>query len=246
MILLKKLLIIGWLCAQPIAAHAAIDAALLKPLSGDDPDARIETVNKIAALANDDAFRILNALKNDTLYARPDGQILIVEAGQAFDPATGKTGPAPEGADAISVNNRLRGAVEGALSGLKLFSQDRALRLVAALELQKSADIAQAPLIAKALEKETDPAIKSILQLVVATANLQSTDAAMRKAAVKSLAGSTNANLKPILQKMLEKNPDGSNVEPDEAVRIEAVRTLDALNSRLARTEIVGNLFYGV
>jgi urea transport system permease protein len=227
-------------------AQAAIDAALLKPLAGDDPDARIEAVNKIAALANADAHKVLSALKNDTLYGKPDGQVLIVEDDKAFDPVTGQTLPAPEDAEAITVNNRLRAVVDGALSGLKLFSQDRRQRLAAALELQKSADIAQAPLIKKALAKEQDPEIKSILELVAATADLQSPDAAIRKTAVKSLIDTTNAHLKPTLQNMLEKNPDGSYGEPDEGVRIEAFRTLQALNTRLARTEFVGNLFYGV
>ena len=235
--------LVGGLCAP---AFAAIDAALLKPLAGDDPDARIEAVNQIAALANEDALTLLNALKNDTLYATPDGKVLVVENNQAYDPATGKTGAAPDGIDGITVNNRLRAAVDDALSGLKLFSPDRALRLAAVLEMQKSANAAQAPLIGKALAKEIDPEIKALLRLVAATANLQSPDAALRKSAVKSLADSTNANLRPLLQRMLDKNPDGSNIEPDGAVRVEAVHTLEALNSRLARTEFVGNLFYGV
>jgi urea transport system permease protein len=246
MSLLRTIFVIGCLCANMLAAHAAIDSALLAPLAGDDPDARVEAVNKIAALANEDAFRILSALKNDTLYARPDGQVFIVENGQAFNPATGQSGATPDGVDGITVNNRLRGVVDEALSGFKLLSQERTVRLAAVLELQKSANIAQAPLVSKALEKESDPEIKALLQLVAATANLQSPDVAIRKAAVKSLAESTNANLKPMLQKMLEKNPDGSNAEPDEAVRVEVVHTLEALNGRLARTEFVGNLFYGI
>src|SRR4051812_14750017 len=150
-----KLMAAALLCLHGALAHAAIDPALLKPLAGDDPDARIEAVNKIAALANEDAFKILDALKNDTLYAKADGQVFIVENGKAYNPATGQTGPAPDGVDGITVNNRLRGVVEEALSGFKLLSQDRAVRLAAVLELQKSANIAQAPLITKALEKET-------------------------------------------------------------------------------------------
>lgn len=244
--LFKKIFLIGCLCVQAAAAHAAIDASLLKPLAGDDPDARIEAVGKIAALANEDAFKVLNALKNDSLYAKADGQVFVVENNQAFNPVTGQSGLTPDGVDGITVNNRLRGAVEEALSGFKLLSPDRATRMSAVLELQKSANVSQAPLITKALEKETDPEIKTLLQLVAATANLHAPDAAVRKAAVKSLAGSSNANLKPTLQKMLEKNPDGSNVEPDESIRVEVVRTLEALDSRLARTEFVGNLFYGI
>lgn len=244
--LLKILFAVGWLCIHSAAAHAAVDAALLKPLAGDDPDARIAAVGEIAALASEDALKILNAIKNDTLYANPDGQIFVVEDGQAFNPATGQTGPTPEGLDGIVVNNRLRSAVDGALSGIRLFSQDRSTRLAAALDLQKSADITQSPLIAKALTRESDPEIKSILAMVAATANMQSADAGVRKAAVKSLVDTDNANLKPALQRMLQKNSDGSTIEPDEGVRIEAVRTLEALNGRLARTEFIGNLFYGV
>ncbi|RJG05479.1 urea ABC transporter permease subunit UrtB [Noviherbaspirillum cavernae] len=247
--LIKRIIAVGWLCMAAmasVAAHAAIDAALLKPLAGDDPDARIEAVNKMAALGSEDALKVLKALKEDTLYANPDGQVFIVENGQAFDPATGKTIATPDGVDGITVNNRLRGAVDAAMSGLKLLSDDPNQRMAAALEMQKGADAAQLPLINKALQKETDPKIKSILQMAAATANLQSEDAATRREAVKSLADSSNANLKPVLTRMLDKNPDGSHVEPDESVRIAAVNTLNAINARLARTEFIGNLFYGI
>ena len=242
---LKTLLAIGCLCIQALAL-AAIDPALLAPLAGDDPDERIEAVGKIAALANEDARKLLDALRNDTLYATPDGRVFVVEDGKAFDPATGATLPTPDGIDGITVNNRLRGAVDGALSGFRLLSENRAERLSAALDLEKNADAAQLPLISKALEKETDAGIKRILQFAVATANLQASDPATRKAAVLGLAGSTNANLIPALTRLAEKNPDGSYDEPDEAVRVAAVATVSAINARLARTEFVGNLFYGV
>jgi len=136
--------------------------------------------------------------------------------------------------------------VEGALSGLKLFSPDRNARAAAANELLKSADPAQIPLISKALAKETDADIRDTLQQVIATANLHAPDAETRKAAVKTLADTTNANLKPVLEQMLAKNPDGSYVEADEGVRIEAVRTLTALNRHLTVNEFIGKLFYGV
>ncbi|MGS0743758.1 urea ABC transporter permease subunit UrtB [Glaciimonas sp. GG7] len=243
-------LLAGWLCTQAISACAAIDPALLAPLASDDSDARIAAVNTIAALANSDATNVLNALNTDALYARPNGDILIVDDSKtdnpAFYPATDKSGPTPDDAEGISVNNRLRGAVEGALSGLKLFSPDRKLRAAAATDLLKTADPAQIPLINQALHKETDPDIQATLQQVIATANLQATDPALRKAAIKTLATSTNASIKPALLRLLDKNPDGSFIEPDEAIRIETVRTLGALNRQLATTEFIGKLFYGI
>lgn len=235
-----------WLYTQAISAYAAIDPALLKPLAGDDPDARIAAVSEIAALANADAQKILQAINNDALYATPAGEVFIIDGSDAFNPATDKTGPAPDDAEGITVNNRLRGAVEGALSGLQLFAQDRNARLSAANDLLKTADPAQIPLINKALEKESDPAIKDLLQQVVATANLHAPDAATRQAAVKTLANTSNASLKPVLEQMLAKNPDGSYSEPDAGVRSEAVNTLSALNRHLTITEFVGKLFYGI
>ncbi len=240
-------LLATWLCVHALTAGAAIAPDLLKPLGGDDPDARIAAVNQIAALANDDALKILNALNSDALYVTPAGDVLIVDdAGKAFNPATDQTGPAPDDAEGITVNNRLRGAVDGALSGLKLLSPQRDQRLAAASELLKNADPAQIPLIEKALVKENDPQIKDVLLQVQATANLHATDPAARRAAVKTLAETTNASLKPALENMLAKNPDGSYIEPDEGVRVEAVRTLSALDRHLAIVDFAGKLFYGV
>lgn len=242
-----RALFAAWLCAHAFATHAAIDPALLKPLGGDDPDARIEAVNKIAELASDDALKVLNALNSDALYATPAGRVLIVDdAGKAFDPATDQSLAAPDDAEAVTVNNRLRGAVEGALSGFKLLSPQREERLAAASDLLKNAAPAQLPLIAKALAKEADPQIKDILQQVQATANLHAADPATRRAAVKTLADTTNASLKPVLEQMLVKNAEGSYAEPDEGVRAEVMHTLAALDKHLALVDFAGKLFYGV
>jgi urea transport system permease protein len=244
--LLTCLLVGGCLYWQSLCAFAAIDPALLKPLAGDDPDARIEAVDKIAALASEDAFKVLTAIRSETLYATPDGKVFVIEDGKAFDPSTGNIGAAPDNADGITVNNRLRNAVEAALSGFRLLSADPAQRLAAALELQKNAEPGQLPLIARAHEKESDTHIKSLLRLASAMASLQSPDAAVRKTSVETLADSTNANIKPVLMRMLEQSPDGSYAEPDESVRIAAVHSISAINARLARAEFVGNLFYGM
>ncbi|RXZ33863.1 urea ABC transporter permease subunit UrtB [Oxalobacteraceae bacterium CAVE-383] len=246
-----KLLLRFWfaICCLTLAlaAQAAIDPALIKPLGGDDPDARIDAVNKIAALVNDDAIKVLNALNAENLYVRPNGDVLIIEDDKAYDPVAGQpVTPTPGDADGITMNNRLRAAVEGALSGLKLFSPDRDARAAAATDLLKDANPAQVPLIAKALEKEQDPAIRASLQQAIATANLLAADPAARRAAVKTLADSTNAGLRPALQQMLQKNPDGSYAEPDEGVRQEAVRTLAALDRHIAIADFAGKLFYGI
>ncbi|MBC3917245.1 urea ABC transporter permease subunit UrtB [Undibacterium sp. CY18W] len=228
-----------------LGAHAAIDGKLLQALSGDDPDARIVAVNSIAAMGNEEAVEVLTALKNEQLFVK-DVAVYMVEGEQAKDLASGKVQKLPDDAEAITINNRLRAALDSALSGLKLFSPDKNTRLVAATALEKEATPEQLPLLNKAYLKENDSEIKSRLQMLIATANLQASDPIVRKAAVKALLDSPNPNLKPVLQKMLTQNPDGSYNETDASIRVEAANTLNAIDGRLARMEFVGNLFYGV
>lgn len=244
---LRYLLAVMSLCCLSLSAHAAIDRTLLQPLAGDDPDARIAAVAGIAALANDDARKVLQALKDDSLYATPDGDVLVITDDSAWNPATGTSGPMPEGIDGVVVNNRLRGAVEGALSGMALLSPDVARRRAAAAALlERGVDAAQLLLVEKALAVESDAGIKATLQSAKAVADLHSTDLATRKAAVIALADTGSAALRPQLQAMLGKNADGSNVEQDESLRVAVANTLNAIDGRVARAEIVGNLFYGL
>ena len=230
----------------PAAAATTIDAALLKPLTGDEPDARIAAVAQIAALASPAAQRVLLALQGELAYATADGQFLIIENGSAFNPANGSSAPAPEGVEAITVNNRLRGVLQGALGGFALLSTERPQRLAAALGLEQNFDPVQIPLIQAALNKEQDAQIKAILQQVMALANLQSPLAQQRILALRLLAASSNAKLKPMLQRMLGKDASGNYVETDAAVRREAAATLKALEQHLARVEFVGNVAYGI
>ena len=238
---LGMLLSLGLSCG----AQAMIDPHLLHDLAGDDPDARIVAVNGIAALANDEAARVLNALKDDNLYLKGE-TLYLVEGEVTTDLTTGKTTSLPDGVDALVVNNRLRGALESALSGMKLFAADRSIRLAAVHDLAQTATAEQLPLLERAGATENDPEIKGLLQQLIASANLHSADPVARKSAVRRLAETSNANLKPVLEAMLKQNPDGSYVEPDESIRIEVVATLHALNGRLARTEFIGNIFYGI
>ncbi len=229
-----------------LATAATIDAALLKPLTGDEPDARIAAVAQIAALASPAAQRVLLALQGELAYTTLDGQLLIIENGSAFNPATGSSAPAPEGVEAITVNNRLRGVLQGALGGFALLSTERPQRLAAALGLEQNFDPVQIPLIQAALNKEQDAQIKAILQQVMALANLQSPLAQQRILALRELASSSNAKLQPMLQRMLAKDASGNYGEADEAVRREAAATLKALEQHLARVEFVGNAAYGI
>jgi urea transport system permease protein len=230
-------------CAAP--ALAALDAALVKPLGGEDGDARVEAVVRLGALASPEAFALLNALGEEKVYVTPEGRVLVLDNAQASDPITDEKLPAPEAVEAITINNRMRRELEGARAGLRLFSADARVRLAAAQDMQKNGTIEQRPLLLRALDRETDPVIKTLLRMAAATLDLQSTDAAVRKAAVQELAGSTNASIRPVLAAMLVKQADGSYAEPDANVRGAAELSLRQIDTRLTRIEWAGNIFYG-
>jgi urea transport system permease protein len=137
----------------------------------------------------------------------------------------------------IVVNNRVRGRIAEALSVLRLLSNDKGERLAAAKALASGADAAMLPLILKATEKETDPEIKAQLQLAAAGAQLKSEDKASRLSAITLLASSANPNSKTLL---LEAAGDA-----DEEIRLEAQKSLRAVEGRLAWGEWLGLAFAG-
>jgi len=90
------------------------------------------------------------------------------------------------------------------------------------------------PLILKAKEKESDAEIRSLLEITAAGMQLKSEDKPTRLAAIRALGASDNQTL------LLEAASD-----PDEDIRLEAQRSLRAIEGRLAWGEWLGLAFAG-
>jgi urea transport system permease protein len=220
------------LCLAAGAGQAAIAPALLRPLAGDDPDARVAAVAAIGALGTPEAAAVLRALRDDALYLMPEGQVASVAP----------SSPAPEGAAAIVVNNRLRAAIEAALSGMDLLAPDPAQRLAAAHALlDQELGTAQVALVQRALQGERDGQVRPALQLLLALASLQAPQATERAAAARQVGELGGSAQRASLQAMLD-----ASTETDPAVRLAVTDALKSIDARQARTELVGNLFYGV
>ncbi|HET7298970.1 MAG TPA: urea ABC transporter permease subunit UrtB [Burkholderiales bacterium] len=134
----------------------------------------------------------------------------------------------------IVVNNRVRGAIAAALAALKINSNERSERLAAAKALAGGADAAMLPLIVKAREKESDAEIRALLEITAAAMQLRSDDKPIRLAAIRALAASDSKTL------LLEAASDG-----DEEIRLEAQKSLRAIEGRLAWGEWLGLAFAG-
>ncbi len=171
----------------------------------------------------------------------------MLEGGIAKDAATLQPlEPAPTEYEAVVVNNRVRGQLEAAFSAFQLFSDSRDERLAAAKALESSAQASVAPILEKVLDKETDPAIKTVLAQIKAGIDLKSSDPQLRMAAVKVLGESSVQRTKQLLYALLEQDAGGAYTEPDEKVREAALAAIKAIDQRLAVSDYAGRLFSGI
>ncbi|HRE18396.1 MAG TPA: urea ABC transporter permease subunit UrtB [Rhodocyclaceae bacterium] len=222
------------------AALAAPDAARVRQLAAEDSDQKLAAIQALALSADPDALPLLQAMAEDRLYVAGK-QVFIKDGDRTTDAITGKPAVAPENAESVSVNNRIRGELGNALAALQLFAPERDLRLASAKLLQASASAELAPLLAKAKEKESDPEIKAMLVQAHAQASLGDKNPTVRIEAVKTLAESGSPAVKSLLQPMtLEAN------ESNQQVRLEAVAAIKAIESRLAWSENIGRVFSGL
>jgi urea transport system permease protein len=186
-------------------------------------------------------------MRDGNLAVTPAGQVLVVEGESVKDAATfAPVEPAPAEYESVTINNRVRGQIDAALSAFQLFSEDRAQRLQAAKALESSAQESVLPILAKVLEKESDPEIKAVLAQLKAGIDLKSPDPAVRLAAVKVLGESNVQRTKTLLYALLEKGGDGQFLEPEESVRAEAQFAITMIDRRLAVSDYAGRLFSGI
>ena len=159
---------------------------------------------------------------------------------------TGDTVSVPADAQPISLNNRLRRALQAAQASSELFSTNVATRFTAAQRLQKEGDPARAPAIKRALESEQDPEVRQALNVALAASSVKSTDADERLRAVALMGDSQNPAFRPVLSAMLVQGANGAPAEPDARVRAAATKAISQIDKHQTIVSWVGNLFYGV
>lgn len=228
------------LFASAFAAQAAPDPAMIRQLADDDSSAKIEAIQKLAQEGDPATARVLQAMADDALQVAGD-KVLIVADDKAFEAATGEPVKMPANAESITVNNRIRGELDNALAALKLFDADRDVRLDSARQLQSKVNGEMAPLLERALNKETHSEIKSLLKLAYAQASLGSKDPTTRLTAVRTLSESASPAVRNMLQPLTEKAG-----EPDNRVRYAAISAVKAIDGRLSRAETLGAIFSGL
>ncbi len=178
-------------------------------LGGDGFVAKEKAVVALGKLGDPRAVPILQALGEDRLRKASDGRIVIVAVGRETtklsDAATGQELPdlAPDALDRIIVNNRLRGAIEGALGALTLFSPDRGARLAAAQDALRHPSAETVALLDKAIAAEQDSEIRAAMQRSLFGAHLFAGSKEERLAAIRALSTATDPQVKNLIDACL-------------------------------------------
>ncbi|HUX24230.1 MAG TPA: urea ABC transporter permease subunit UrtB [Burkholderiales bacterium] len=241
---IAALLLAGLGTARPALA---LDATVVHKLAfGDTSDDKIAAINALVESGDEQAEPLLKALLAGNVQTSGD-RVLIIQGKAATDAVSGeKISPVPADASDVVLNNRIRGVLDSAVSALRLVSPDRATRLKAARELADDPRAAALPVVDKALARETDPEVKSVLEIVAASVHLHSGSEAERLAAIRTLAGSGNSKTESLLLPLVAKKADGSWAEPDAQIRAAAQKSLADVRGRLAWGERIGLLFAGL
>lgn len=224
-----------------------VDRQVLNGLASDSNEDRSKAITALGLLSTPGAAAVLAALGDGNVLITSDGTVLLArDREQALNPATGEIIASPRDAQALTLNNRLRRALQSALASSELFSPQPNIRLAAAQRLQKEADPARASVIERALSLEKDPAIKRALEVALASAALKSPDPSIRRSAVMALGDSKNAAFKPALLGLVTADSAGQFNESDESVRTAAKKALSQIEQHQTLVSWVGNIFFGI
>ena len=234
------------LLATSVSATADDFAALVGNLAGDSFAEKETAVIALGELGDPRAVPVLQALSDGRLFKSADGHVVIsVTNGgttRVRDAVTGDdiAGVDPDNFGRIIVNNRLRGAIEGALGALTLFSTDPAARLSAAQHALRHSSAAEAALLEKAIAAEKDPEIRAAMQQSLAAARLVSGSKEERLAAVRALGTTTD----PQIRNLLDEFRAAPDTDPELQKAADAA--LASIGDRLRFVGIAANLFQGI
>ena len=233
--------------AFPIIGKA-LDRADISGLASDTAMERLRAIEKIAAIGDPDALRLLEALQNSEVMVTDAGQIVLEnEEWDVIDAITLEVlDPQPDMYDTVIVNNRMRSQLDSAIGVLQLLSEDREIRLTSAKSLQDNLLPSLLPILNKALAKETDQEIIRILKESQSVILLNAADKQQRMEAVNYLMSSSERRVRELLAAKLERNEFGVYTEESAEVRVAIESAVAAIDRKLTFIDYFGRLFSGL
>ena len=236
--------------AFSLPAHAQTDDAalttLVDALAPGNFKEREAAAAALAATGDPRAVPVLQTLLDGELYViEATSQVVFVATSgagfKATDPVTAdELGEfAKADVDKVKVNNGLRRALRTLIGQMTLLSEDRSIRLNAALSVLRDANPDNLELLDSALAAETDAEIKTIMEVARAAIILK-TDASIedKTAAAQRIADWGGREAITILNGALAGAPD--------ELRPAIQSSIDSLMRTRAVWDVAQNVWYGI
>ena len=210
-----------------------------------DPKTQEQALGELQGSDDPGVERLLRALKDGALY-RFKGRLVVLGddaevadvKGQRVVDARGQP-VSLEGQEAVALEERHFGLVGRLLERFEVLSPNRDARRAAALKLGNSRDASMLPLLARAVERETDAEVRAVLEEGLAKLRLVAPDPQARAAAVRHLGRLKSEAALAQLQTMLTE-------ERDPGVRQAVREAIQTIESHVGFRGIVGYAFNGV
>ena len=146
----------------------------------------------------------------------------------------------------ITTNNSLRKQLKGVLAEFDLSDPDADVRFGAVNEMLRSLDAEGAALLTQRLTQEKSSKVRKAIATGLAIADLSDDDASKRLSALNKLKGNLSPEVYNKVAELLARQNDGSWSEPDERVRIAAVKVKASIESWRRFYSTIQTLFFGL
>jgi urea transport system permease protein len=217
-------------------AFAKITLSDLKPLFGENFDAKVKVVQVLSKEGSDQALDILQALSAETLFLSPQA-VVVQKNDQYIDILTGQSiSVKPDEIEGVVLNNQLRGKVDNALLGLQLASNDPKIRGKAVDALIKDPEPDTLPLVERLLNSENEPLLKAKVEKLWALLALQSDNQASKLKAISLLGDSGDPQVAALLAPLAKEGGP---------VQAAAEKALAQIKKSEFSGEILGNIIAG-
>ncbi len=204
------------------------------------------TLERIRDSADSGSRDLLVALKDGALYSW-EGKLFILDeegvltevGGEALVDATGEPLLPDEGLEQVPLGQDNRTLVQRTLDFIDLSGDNPGTRRSVALKLGHLRDISAIPVLEKAIEQESEPAVKHIMVEAVNKLKLLDPDPLVRQRAAEFFGANRSESALASLKDLLEKEPD---VQVKDALR----PAIEKIEGYLRVRNVVGYLFNGL
>lgn len=220
-------------------------SSALSELTASKLKVRAQGINTLIATGDERLPRVINALLNSELYYRKSDKLVAILSKETDPPTITNlltnqaiTGESAKAWKKVIINNRLRTQLRDALAMINLNDDSAKVRIEAIRQALGQIDVKQKAALETRLTVETDDAVKTLLNVAIATLALKSGEGD-----TLTLISAVKDSVHPSVRQVLA---GVSANDADPAVRKSAQKALERIDDKIQNYNKIETLFFGL